>query len=195
MNNLPPIYRSGRSSSVDKLRVGDEVIVTIRYNRVEEIEATPQSANVSGTIARITMEGRGISMELTLPTGETERYDVTEGVSVLQNNQAVSLYTLKPGYEISMVVASGEVASIEVDRTGASDGILAGTVILVNEKDRSLMVSTGGSTVVTVSAVSAELREANGNAVAFRDLAVGDTLQIFGAYSGSTFVASIVIRM
>lgn len=195
MNNLPPIYRSGRSSSVDKLRVGDQVIVTIRYNRVEEIEATPQSANVSGTIARITMEGRGISMDLTLPTGETERYEIAEGVSVLQNNQAVSLYALKPGYEISMVVVSGEVASIEVDRASTSDGILSGTVILVNEKDRLLMVSTGGSTVITVSAVSAELRAASGSALAFRDLAVGDTLQIFGAYSGSTFVSTIIIRM
>lgn len=195
MNNLPPIYRSGRTSSVDKLRTGDEVIVTIRYNRVEEIEATPQSANVSGTIARITMEGRGISLDLTLPDGESERYEIAEGVSVLQNSQALSLYDLKPGYEISMVVISGEVVSIEVDKSGAAGGVLSGTVLFAGSSDRSLILGTGGSATVTVSAASAELRESDGSALAFRELAVGDTLQIFGSYSGSSFVATIIIRM
>lgn len=52
LTDLPAIYRDGKSSSLDKIKSGDTVVVTVRYNKVTTLETTPQSANVTGTITR-----------------------------------------------------------------------------------------------------------------------------------------------
>ena len=49
LTNLPTVYRDGKSSSIDKIRSGDSIVVTVRYNQVATLETTSQSANVTGT--------------------------------------------------------------------------------------------------------------------------------------------------
>ena len=39
LSRLPDIYRDEKVSTIDRLLVGDDVVVTIRYNEVEMIEA------------------------------------------------------------------------------------------------------------------------------------------------------------
>lgn len=199
MNDLPDIHREGKSTTIDKLRTGDQVVVTLRYNQVETIEATPQSANVTGTIGSITLESGGVTMSVNLSTGGTQTYKISSGVTVTQDSKAISLYELKPNYQISMVVSGTEVISIEVDKATTSGSSLTGTVIYANYSDRSIIMEVtgddGSSRVVTVDASGAEFRAlSTGVALYFNDLAVGDELQVFGSYSGGTFVATIIIR-
>ena len=199
MSDLPDIHRDGKSTTIDKLRTGDQVVVTLRYNEVESIEATPQSANVTGTIGSITLESGGVTMSVNLTSGGTQTYQIASGVTVTQDGKAISLYELKPNYQISMVVSGTEVISIEVDKATTSGSSLSGTVIYVNYKDKSMLMEVtgtdGSSQVVTVDASGTELRDLDtGVTLTFNDLAVGDELQAFGSYSGGTFAATIIIR-
>lgn len=43
LTDLPAIYRDGKSSSLDKIKSGDTVVVTVRYNKVTTLETTPQT--------------------------------------------------------------------------------------------------------------------------------------------------------
>lgn len=199
LTNPPEIYRGESRSTIDKLKTGDEVTVTVRYNEVSRIEATPQSANTTGTITRITMETTGVTLELTLNDGSTASYLVTEGVSVTQDGKAVSLYNLKPGYKVALVVNNDQVVSIEVDKANGSSTQLTGTVLYVNTSDKTVLLqwndAGGMTTVTTVKASGATIMEANGSSLYLNKLESGDAVQVYGTYTGLDFVASLIIRI
>lgn len=197
LTSPPDIYRGDIRSTIDKLRTGDQVVLTVRYNEVSRIEATPQSANMSGTITRITMEATGVTLELSMDDGSAVSYLVTEGVSVIRDGQTLSLYDLKPGYKVALVVHSDQVVSIEVDKASGSKTQLIGTVLYVNAGDRTILLqwNDGGSTtrVANVRVSGATIMEANGAVVTLSRLETGDAVQVFGSYVGTDFVASLII--
>ena len=84
LTNLPTVYRDGKVSSIDKIRSGDTVLVTVRYNQVSSLETTSQSANVTGTITRVVQDTSGITIDVALTSGGTATYVVPDGVSVTQ---------------------------------------------------------------------------------------------------------------
>jgi len=202
ITNLPTINRSGKSSSIDKLRTGDRVAVTIRYNKVEKIDSTPQTANLTGAITKITMETAGVTMEVTLSDGSTATYTVSDGVSVTQDGASANIYSLKPGYTVGLVTNGDEVVSIDITATASSATQLAGTVYTITNtsgaKTMTVLV-TGGTG--TVSAVTVDVRNANlvdvrtgGSLSLNTGFAAGDTVTVYGSYEGAVFIATLVVK-
>ena len=136
LSNPPDIERDEADSTIDKLRTGDSVEVTVRYNEVTRITATSQSANVIGTVDRIIQEKNGYTLEMTLSDGEEVSYTVTSGVSVTQSGKSVNLSSLRPGYKLGLVVSGEQVVSIEIQQAVNSSNKLTGTVIYVSTSDK-----------------------------------------------------------
>ncbi len=193
LTDLPSIYRDDKTSSIDKLKPGDNVIITVRYNEVETIDAYSQTANVAGTISRITMESSGVTLDVLMTSGETVSYRVSDTVSVTQDGTAISIYALKPNYKISMVVSGENVVSIEVDKSTATSNMLSGTVLVPNLKEYTLMIKLASGAPVTVDVAYANFMTANGYTTYLDELEIDDVVQIYGSYSGATFVATLVI--
>lgn len=198
LSDPPEIYRDGSRTTIDRLKNGDKVEITVRYNEVSTIEAEPQSANASGTISSVTMDTKGTTITVELTGGGTASYLVTEGVSVTQDGKAVAISTLKPGYKISMVVDGDQILSIEVDKNTQSANQLTGTVLYVNTSAKEILLQTtdanGVTNAVTVSTSGAELRSATGSSLYLSDLETGDTVLLFGSYDGLTFRTTLLIR-
>ena len=194
MSDLPEITRNDRNSSIDKLRSGDTVKLTIRYNRVSAVNATAQEANMSGTIDRITLESGGVTLDLTLSDGSEVTYTVSEGISVTQDGSPISLYALKPNYKVSLVVDGNQVIAIEVDKSADTSNQITGKVLYVNTREGTILLQTSNNSTITIYADDAEIRESSGGSLSLRTLETGDTLQIFGGYTGANFSATIIIR-
>ena len=192
---LPAIYRNGKSSSIDQIRSGDQVVVTVRYNEVTTLETTPQSANVTGTITRVVQDVSGITIDLTLTDGTSASYSVAEGVSVTQDGTAVSLYNLKPNDQVGMVVSGDSVVSIEVKQGTSTGSQLTGTVLVANNNDKTLMLQLENGTVLTADVSGAQFIGADGSSVYLSKLVTGDRVQLFGSYSGAKFVATLVLKL
>lgn len=194
LTNLPSVYRDGKVSTIDKVRSGDTVTVTVRYNRVSILETFGQTANVTGTITRVVQDTSGITIDVALANGGTVTYTVSDGVSVTQDGNAISLYTLKFNDKVAMVVNGDQVSSIEV-QGGSSSTQLNATVLLPNAADRTLMVQLESGAVLTVDVSRASFMSSAGSGLALSSLAVGDSVQIYGNYSGSKFVATLVLKL
>jgi hypothetical protein len=198
LTNLPVIYRGGQLSSIDRIKTGDAVVITINNNVITRIDTTPQQANVTGTITRMTMESSGISITVLLSTGETATYTVAEGVSVTQDGNAVSIYDLKPEYTVAMVVSGEQVVSIEVAKSSVSSNKLTGTVLATDTTARTVTIKPEGSAgdvIVTADVTNANLINVAGGAFSLATLAPGDVVEMYGGYEGAKFVASLVIRL
>lgn len=198
LSDPPDIYRDDRVSSIDKLRTGDEVEVTVRYNQITELEATAQSANATGTITAITMDTAGTTVSVSLTGGGSKNYLITDGVTVTQDGKAASVSVLKPGDQIAMVVEGDQVLSIEVQRAASSSTQITGAVLYVNTSEKTIFLQrtdeSGITTLLTVDASDAELLTSTGKTLSLKELTAGDAVQVYGAYDGATFEATILIR-
>jgi len=196
LSKLPTIKRGGANSTIDKIKSGDSVTVTVRYNQVSQIDTVPQEANVSGTIQRKVEELNGTTLELLLDDGSTRSFLIGSGVSVTQNGKAVALSSLTAGSKVSLVVNDGVVHSIEVEKVGSTATELNGTALYINTTDRTILFQlTDGSTVtVSVPYNISVIDFSTGTTLQLRNLVNGDTLQISGSYEGLNFKAALILR-
>lgn len=196
LTDLPTVYRDGKSSSIDKIRSGDSIIVTVRYNKVATLETTSQSANVTGTITRVVQEASGVTIDVQLTGGTTASYTVAEGVSVVQNGTTISLYSLRPNDKVAMVVSGNEVISIEVEAGSSSSTQINGTVLLTSNTDKTLMIQPdGGGSPVMIDVSDASFVSAGGGSIYLNSLKAGDMVQLYGSYGGTLFKATLVIKL
>ena len=195
LTNLPDIERDGKTSSIDKLRSGDSVTVTVRYNEVYEIEATSQNATLSGTITRVIQDTTGVSIDVRFSDGSTDTYQVSEGVSVTQKGSVISLYSLKPNDAVDLTLSGDEIVAIEVTGSSSSSTQITGSVLVVNTKDDTLMISLEDGTPLTVDVEDASFVTISGSSTSLNKLAAGDQVQIYGQYSGSLFAATLVVKL
>ena len=200
LSNPPDIERDEADSTIDKLRTGDSVEVTVRYNEVTRITATSQSANVIGTVDRIIQEKNGYTLEMTLSDGEEVSYTVTSGVSVTQSGKSVNLSSLRPGYKLGLVVSGEQVVSIEIQQAVNSSNKLTGTVIYVSASDKYIYLrcvdEAGNEEIVTVNAPSGTviLDVSTGDSLSLKYLEAGDIIEANGAYDGAEFDATVILR-
>lgn len=197
VTNLPQFERGGRTSSFDKLRLGDRVRITVRYNEVTLVESDAQETNLKGTITRIVQESTGSTLEILLEDGTTVSYLVTNSVSVTADGKAVAISALRVGYKLSLLVSGDQLLAIEVDSSTSTDRI-SGTVLFVNTSDSTILLQTSDSTVITVSVDGVtQLISVTGGTFSLRSLVeeAGEAqLEVYGQYDGLTFNADVILK-
>lgn len=195
LNNLPTVYRDDKVSSIDKLRTGDSIVVTVRYNQVSSLEATSQSANVTGTITRVLQDTSGLTIDVQQADGTTATYTVGSNVSVTQDGSILSAYSLKINDRVALVVSGGEVTSIEVLDASASSSQIRATVLVTNTREKTMMVQLSDGTAITVDVSDALFITSGGGSSSLSKLETGDQVEIYGQYAGATFAATLVIQL
>ncbi|WP_165449759.1 S-layer homology domain-containing protein [Intestinimonas timonensis] len=200
LSDPPVVERDDEDSTVDKLRVGDEVEFTVRYGDVTRIEATTQNVNLTGTVERIIQEKSGYTLEMLLSDGEEVSYTVDNSVSVTQNNKEVALSSLKPGYKLGLAVNGDQVVAIELQQAVNTGNKVSGTILYVDYSEDIIYLrattDTGSEEMVTVEVPSSAviLNASTGGTLVLRDLDTGDSIEVNGAYSGTIFQATIILR-
>ncbi len=201
LTNPPEVRRGGKTSTLDKLSTGDVVKVTVRYGQVTLVEATPQSANLAGTIQELSQTTSGVTIKVELDgNGGTNTYAVGSDVTITQNGKVISMYDLRVGYHVAMVANGDQVASIEVDKVASTSNELTGTVITVNTTDKTILFraldSGGTEKIVTVSVpIGTTIQDVTGGgATSLSKLQTGYTLSIYGSYVNDQFKATLVVR-
>ena len=200
LSDPPTVERDDEDSTVDKLRVGDEVVFTVRYGEVTRIEATTQNVNLTGTVERIIQEKSGYTLEMLLSDGEEVSYTVDSTVSVTQNSKEVALSSLKPGYKLGLAVNGDQVVAIEIQQAVNTGNKVSGTILYVDYAEDIIYLrattDAGGEEMVTVEVPSSAviLNASTGGSLDLRDLDTGNVIEVNGSYSGTIFRATIILR-
>lgn len=200
LSDPPVVERDDEDSTVDKLRVGDEVEFTVRYGEVTRIEAVTQNVNLTGTVERIIQEKSGYTLEMLLSDGEEVSYTVDNSVYVTQNSKEVALSSLKPGYKLGLAVNGDQVVAIEIQQAVNTGNKVSGTILYVDYAEDIIYLrattDAGSEEMVTVEVPSSTviLNASTGGTLVLRDLDTGDSIEVNGAYSGTIFQATIILR-
>lgn len=199
---LPSIMRNSASATIDKLRGGDAVTVNIRYNKIASIEASAGKASTAGTVTKITMEATGNLLTVTNDNGVETTYFLASNLQVFQNDIVRTLYDVKIGNRVALVVSGSEVSTITIESTSAATSDLSGKVLFVNTTDSTFLLEVtdpnGTTRTVTINALNASrgsrIFSAEGAGLTLSDLTVNSQVTIVGVYSGASFEAKIIIR-
>lgn len=196
----PAITRSGEKSDMGQLRTGDTLVLTLCYNEVQEIIATPGKADLAGVVQGLSSTAAGNQIVVRLAGGATETYDVGPGISVTRNGAAATFRDLEVGDVVALVTGGGELLAIQITSPDTVEGLLVGHVYEtpgVDDAATLTLLMEGGAGVVTVDLETrnAVIQDRTGAMLSAGQLDPGDKILVIGAYDGPVFVATLVTRL
>lgn len=201
MNNLPDITREGKNSSLAQLRKGDALTVTLRYHKVELLEAKAREADLTGEILEINQGQAGMTVKVKLTDGSENTYSVSNNVSVTKDNKALTYRDLSYGDRIAFIANGTDLVSVEILSTTAAAGetTITGQVLSVDTRGSNRLIFLllpGNDEPREINVKDAAIQDLNGRTISLisNSLKAGDTLTVFGEWNGTTFVAKMVIR-
>lgn len=196
------VTTGNKDGDLTEMRTGDQVVITVLYNNVTQVDYAHQSANVSGTLASLTRKLDGTSeLTITFSDGSSHVYTATSATTVLQGDKPVTLSSVNPGCQVSLVAEGDRAVSIEITGTAARTDVIRGTIystadtqafivrLRVEENGETRLVNVHiprGVTIVT----------ADGTTLSnISRLNVGDVIEARGSYAANgTFEAKLVVR-
>ena len=134
-----------------------------------------------------------------LSTGEKVSYAVDSGVHVTQNNKAVALSSLKPGYKLGLAVNGDQIISIEIQQAINSGNRVSGTILYVDYIEDTIylraVTDAGGEEMVSIAVPSTAviLNASTGAPLSLRELGTGNIIEVNGAYNGTMFQATVIL--
>lgn len=199
LNQLPSITRAGKKSTLFELRTGDSLVVTLRYNKVDQIAATPRQPDLTGKVAGFSTNTSGSAIVLTLSDGSTQTFAVGNGVSVTKNGAAATFRDINQGDTVALVTSGDEALSIDITATAAQADRLSGTVLITTNQGntRSVTILPDDRTdpvTVDLRTGNAKIIDRNGSSLTLNSLKVEDRVEVYGSFKGTTFVATLVIK-
>lgn len=195
IDDLPTMKRDGSRSSIDQLKVGDQMTVTIEYNEVTLMEAEPRTADLNGTILAISQTLAGDAITVKLEGGEEKVYTVSSAVVITKDGKKLALAGLKAGYKVAMTMEAGKLTAIEVEEAVAQSDKFTAKVLYVNKSAETVLFELAGGETLTVDVGSASMLEvSSGKELTVSSLVVGESLTVYGSYTTSGFKAVTILR-
>ena len=200
--NLPTIRRGNQYITVDKLRAGDTVTLSLESNRIKSILTEMGTASTSGTVTKITMERGGNTITIVDKDNVEVTYAIANGATITRGDVAFVLADVRIGNQVSFVLSNGDVTHIKIESATAADQDLSGRILFINSTESTLLLEVkdpnGSTYTVTVAALTASrnnrILTSSGGILTLSDLSIYDEITVIGAYGTQNFEASIIIR-
>lgn len=195
---------AGKDCDITQLHTGDKVVVTVLYNDVTQVECTPQSANVTGTLSAVSFnEDNSIQLTVTFSDGTRHTYAATTATTVVQSGKPVAIADLASHRQskISLVAEGDRALSIEITGSASAKDSISGTILTKDDQTRiaTILVEENGQTRpvnvhipsgVTILDVTTNTTLSN-----ISRLNAGETIQAWGNYAANgNFEATSVVR-
>lgn len=191
------VTKDGAVVDMNSVYRGDKVTLTLEYGVVASMAANSVKRTVDGVISSITISAQPT---ITVITNNIETaYDITKDIAIVVNGEAGRVNDLSYGDKVTLTLESEAVTKIETITNQATEGNLSGTVLAVNNAYKFIKIQTedaAGNTVeenIYCKDSKTTFITAAGATKQFRDIAEGNVISVYGAYTNGAFEASSVI--
>jgi hypothetical protein len=186
------VKRDGRRKSIEDLRKGDEIEITLEYDIVTEIEAESQDRDVEGKIFSLLI-ARPHQLTIINEDGDQETFVVPIDVEIELDGKPAGIYDLRLDYEIEAEVESDEIVRIEAKSVAFQDDFI-GRVEYVNTSVNviTLKVADGSIRQINVND-DTRIMNSSGTRRYLRHIEVGDRLMVTGHTELGVFIADTIV--
>lgn len=195
---LPTIKRGDSVISLDRLKAGDSVTVTLKNFSVSLIQETGSENEVTGELTSITTTTSGTNWVITTDSGSTMTLSLDEAVSVYNGSTSILLSNIQVGDQVKVVIYGNTITEIYLQGSVASSTKVSGTVLNVDTSNKQITILTSSSRLiyVNVSSGTTILATSTGKTVSLSSISAESSLVAYGSYSSSAVFSakSIIIE-
>lgn len=194
-NNVS-IKKNGAKIEFSSLGVGDKLSsVTLKYNRITEIQAFSEIKSTSGTISEIHIAS---DSSVTLMDGNVpSTFAIGKDTKFYVFGEASTIYDLRLAQYAKVTLDGATVSKIEVS-TQSQNANATGVVQSVNTTANLVTVlnTDGNSVVIYVSNTKTKIIDNNSTSTVsktIRDIKAGDNITCIGVLSNGVFEAQTIV--
>ncbi|AYO29523.1 S-layer homology domain-containing protein [Biomaibacter acetigenes] len=191
------IRKNSRSADIKDLRKGDEVDVTLEYNKIVEISAKSVKRDISGTVKVITISDTP-AVTITDEKGEDYTFNITPDTEIVKDRKEITVYDLRAGYYLDMEVEGDDAVSIDVTTREVQDKI-EGTVLYIHKDAKVIVISVknadGTKTSKEIHYTDDTVFMKGSSKISISRIYEGDQVIATGKYDSGLFFADTIIDL
>lgn len=184
------VYKNGKSANLSSIFKGDQVDITLTYDKISQIEAVSKSQKVTGVIREVTI-GKNPVIKVEV-NGELSTYEMSSDVIITFNGEPADAYTaFRVGYTVEMTLDGQVAIQVKVMEKSTMYSII-GTVQDVKANFKFLKVLNSDTNTVEeifVTDVPAIYDMANGGKLTLSDIKAGMRVVVTGNLDMGTYKA------
>lgn len=152
------------------------------------------SASGQGVLQSVTY-GNPITLLVQTGQGQSVAYqlDLLALPTIQRDGKLTTVDQLRSGDRITVTVQNGTVTQVQASSQNTTQ--VSGTLLVLDTRTNILALQQSDGSVVTADVSAASVVTSAGAAASLGGLVPGDKLQLYGQYSGSQFVATLVVRL
>lgn len=191
------VTRNDEESSFDRVRAGDEVTITTRYDEMISIDTVAKEAEISGTIKEILI-GNINKIKVADKNGDIKQYVVSSNAVITIGSRNASIYDLRLGFNVNVNTSGDEIVTIEASELETATSF-SGKVIFINTDDKVIMMQNvnNGQTELVYLKVTSNTKIFNtaGSTRSFDNIIEGESILSMAISQGGEYIAvSIMIK-
>lgn len=152
------------------------------------------SASGQGVLQSVTY-GNPITLLVQTSQGQSVAYqlDLLALPTIQRDGKLTTVDQLRSGDRITVTVQNGTVTQVQASSQNTTQ--VSGTLLVLDTRTNILALQLTDGSVITADVSAASVVTSAGTASSLSGLVPGDKLQLYGQYSGSQFVATLVVRL
>ena len=196
ISDLPTIERDDTAISIDRLKTGNSVTVSIEDCEVTSIVTNGSEDTITGELISVTSDKNGTVWVVEDEDGTETSLALDENVGVYNGTTSILLSDIQVGDEITVVVYDGTITEIYLLSSTSSSTKVTGTVLNVDTTEKQIMIITASDKLVYIdySSVKSIINTSTGKTVSISAVEVDEQIVAYGSYSDSTnFTATAIV--
>ena len=187
------VSRNGASAKLKDIKVGDDVDISLTYNKVTKIKAVSEEKTTNGTIEELVI---GKDNKITIKDGaKTASYSLFTDAQIKVDNAAATIYDLRLGAKVEIKLDSNVVVSINAEKKVETLEV-RGTIRLINLSLGLLTVETDKSEKVQIYVDSSSTKVNDVEKAAYLklgDLKEDQKIIAYGKNDRGVFVTTLIV--
>ncbi len=193
------VSKNGTQSNGAALMEGDNVSLSLTYDKVSKVVATSRTSKKSGVLSEIVISNNP-KLTVTID-GEDVQYPLTTDADITVNGSDATIYDLRNGVAVEITVESDTITKVSTNSTVSASTQITGTVESVNTSLDLIQISyvdpnLGTTRVDPVYVSKATIFDnATSKTKKLSDVKVGKTVTVIGSVNTGVFVATTVVMI
>lgn len=193
ITNLPSIKRGETTLSIDRLKVSNEVTVTIKNCLISSIVTKGSEDKYTGKLTSTTTTANGTVWNITANDGTNRSLLIDEGAAVYSGKTAILISTVHVGDQVSVVIYGNMVTEVYLQSAISSSNKVTGRVL--NTDKQVMTILTSSEKLVYVDTSSALMvASSTGKTISLSSIEKNSEIVAYGVYKNSTdFSAKLIV--
>lgn len=196
ISNLPAVYLGDYEISIDRLGLGDELVITYTNGKAQKISSEAAQGSLRGQVTSIINNVSGLYWEITDSSGIIHKHPVADDAAVFKGKTSVLLSSIKVGDVVSVSLFNSTITTINLESSESAlqTGKISGTVLNVDNNKREIILLINEKLFYISAPGSAPIyNAASGKALGISQITPDSYIVAYGTYANSTTLNATLV--